>query len=189
MRQHLRALVSAAVLPNKRILSRIRQAFCPSNRWVGMFFKGNLMPPSSADHSEIAALVYRYARFVRQGFGAACGDLFVNDASYEIFEADGDDASAPRRLRTKLEGRTQIGGYISASTQRGIRLCPLIHNLIIDRDGDSATANSVLEGRTWPAGHETIGEYEDCIVRVQGRWLFASRSFTMFVTRDEAHDA
>ncbi len=141
----------------------------------------------AGDYAAIAALIHRYAQFVRHGRGAACGALFIENAVYEIYEADGGSANAAPRLRSRLEGRGSIQDYIAGSTGRGIRLCPLIHNLIIEIAGDRATANSVMEGHSWPAGNETIGEYEDCVMREGGQWRFASRRFTMFVNAGHVH--
>jgi hypothetical protein len=138
-------------------------------------------PSAADDRDAIAALLHRYAQFVRTARGQELGTLFTADATYDICEADGDNGAAPARQRSRMEGRDQIHAYLGDSTGRGIRLVPMIHNLIIDIDGDVATANSVMESRTWPDGFGTIGEYEDSLRRDDGRWRFSARKYTMYV--------
>jgi hypothetical protein len=135
----------------------------------------------SADHIAIGALVHRYAFHVRRGEGVKCGDLFTADAIYDIGQVDARSAGNTPVRNTRIEGRDAIGRYIAGSGSHGIRICPLIHNLLIDVNGDTATATSILESRTWPTGREFIGEYEDNFRREDGRWLFSRRCFMMFM--------
>lgn len=132
-------------------------------------------------HNEIAALVHRYAQFVRQGRGEACSALFISDSLYEIWEVDRSASRLLPRIRSRMEGQAGIHDYLSSSTSRGIRLCPKIHNLLIDIEGDNARGSCVMEARAWPSGHETIGEYADTFLRRDGKWWFAARKFTMFL--------
>jgi hypothetical protein len=57
---------------------------------------------------------------------------------------------------------------------------PLIRNMIVDVDGDSASANCVMDARIYGTGHGITGEYHDTCRRVDGRWYFASRVFTIY---------
>jgi hypothetical protein len=133
------------------------------------------------DRAEITDLVHRYALYVRQGHGAACGNLFTQDAIYDICEVA---ASSPRNLpthRNRIEGRPAIAEYIAQAGSGSVRICPLIHNILVEIEGDTATGTAMLESRTWPAGHEFIGEYQDTFRREEVRWLFASRTFTLYL--------
>jgi hypothetical protein len=53
---------------------------------------------------------------------------------------------------------------------------PVIHNHVIELDGDQATGTCVVESPV-RAGKPTgfVSRYEDTYRRVNGRWLFAER--------------
>ena len=59
---------------------------------------------------------------------------------------------------------------------------PLIHNLIVDLDGDRATSTCVMNATIYGTTHAIMGEYRDTFRRVDGKWLFAERIFTMFAS-------
>ncbi|MFM5908803.1 MAG: nuclear transport factor 2 family protein, partial [Novosphingobium sp.] len=80
--------------------------------------------------------------------------------------------------RTRAEGRAAVAGFVASSTG-ALRMFPMIHNLLVTVDGDSAEASSLMIGRPFPAGSEVIGEYADSFRRVDGRWLFAARIYTI----------
>jgi hypothetical protein len=126
----------------------------------------------------IADLVHRYALNIRTGRGADCAALFTGDAVFEIREADPANQAAAR-VRKTLTGRDAIRDYLVAAAGSGIVVCPLIHNLLIEVDGDEARSNCIMNTRTWPSGHETIGEYRDRY-RHESAWLFRSRVYTIF---------
>ena len=129
-------------------------------------------------HAAIADLVHRYALNIRTGRGADCAALFTGDAVFEIREADPADLAAAR-VRKTLTGREAIRDYIAAAAGSGIVVCPLVHNLLIEVDGDEAQSNCIMTTRTWPGGHEMIGEYRDRY-RYESAWLFRSRVYTIF---------
>ena len=134
----------------------------------------------ASDYNAIAALVYRYAAHVRRANGGACGELFTQCAIYEIREVFVEQADGVPRRRQLLEGRQEIAAYIAKSTGGAVRACPLIHNLLIEVQGLRVAANSILESRNWPTAHGFMGEYEDAFQQENGRWLFASRIFTLY---------
>ena len=57
---------------------------------------------------------------------------------------------------------------------------PLIRNLMVEVDQDTATANSVMDARIYGTAHTIMGEYRDTCRRVDGRWYFSSRIFTIY---------
>lgn len=125
----------------------------------------------------ITDLVYTYALNIRAGNGAECVKLFTADAVFEVREAllgGRDDA----RTRSRLTGHDAISNYLVRASESGARVCPLVHNLLIQVDGREATSNCVMTSFVWPGGKQFIGEYQDSY-RFETRWRFASRLFTI----------
>lgn len=120
------------------------------------------MPESGhRDHrTKIANVVHRYAYYIRTQQAAKVADLFTEDAVFEVRSVNPLDLRNVQVRRT-LTGRQAISDYVIKAEGYGIHVCPLIFNLLIEIDGDTATSNAVMESRTWPAGHEVIGEYDD----------------------------
>jgi hypothetical protein len=133
---------------------------------------------SRDSRAAITDLIHRYAYNVRNRRGADCAALFTTDAVFEIREANPADPAAAR-LRKRLSGRDEIRDYVAAATGSGIIVVPLIHNLLIDVHGNEAHSNCIMTTRTWPSGHEMIGEYHDSLRRESG-WLFSARIYTIF---------
>lgn len=129
---------------------------------------------------QVANLVHRYALHIRNGEPAACASLLANDVTFTIRERDPRTPADQTTIRTSLSGREDVLAYICRSAGGEVRVLPIIHNLLIDVTGERATGNCLMVSRTWPVGHEFIGEYDDAFVRVDGGWLFAARTFTMF---------
>lgn len=126
----------------------------------------------------IVDLVHRYAYCIRTRQAGKAADLFTEDGVFEVRSVDPFDPDSVQVRRT-LTGREAIRDYVVKAEAYGIRICPLIFNILVEFDGDIATSNSVMESRTWPAGHEVIGEYDDSFRR-ESEWLFQSRVFTIF---------
>ncbi len=134
-------------------------------------------------HARITDLIYRYARIVRTGNTEACGELFTDDATFEVREAiAGNPASL--QSRSRVAGREDIVKYVARSASAG-GVCPLIHNLLIDVEGDNATCNSVMTAMVWASGKMMFGEYHDG-VRYDGAWRFTSRIYTIMRAPDPA---
>jgi SnoaL-like domain len=125
----------------------------------------------------IADLVHGYARFVRRDDGAKAADLFTEDGTFEV--RDGHPSKPEFTVRSHAVGRAAIAAHIGQG-KGGPHPVPLIHNLMIEVDGDSATENCVMEGTIYGTSHKVFGEYRDTLKRVAGKWHFASRTFTMF---------
>lgn len=130
--------------------------------------------------ADIVDLVHRYSFLVRMGRAGEAGSLFAEDATYEVRDSYGGDAQSSGTPKRMLCGRTAIAEFLEGTARSGIRICPVIHNLMIEIDGDRATGNSVMESRTWPAGNESVGEYLDSYRREGDTWLFGSRVYTRF---------
>ncbi len=134
--------------------------------------------------AEIVEVVHRYAYCIRSQQASQGADLFTEDGVFEIRAMDPRDPSS-LAVREVLTGRDAIRDYVVKVEGYGLRVCPLIFNAVVEIDGDTATCNSIMESRTWPAGHEVVGEYQDCLRRDGQRWLIQSRVFTIFqATRD-----
>jgi hypothetical protein len=125
----------------------------------------------------IGELIYAYARCVRRNLAEDAPLLFLPDGVFEI--RDGHPGRPEHQLRTRLEGREHIRVYL-AQGQGGGRPIPLIHNLMIDVDGDNATANCLMKAQVYGTSHKVLGEYNDSFRRMRGRWFFASRTYTIF---------
>lgn len=126
----------------------------------------------------VADVVHAYARYIRSDQpDRVAEELFTPDSFYEM--RDGDPDKAEYTVRRRLEGRAEVDGFLS-KMKGNPHPVPLIHNLVITVDGDTATGNSVLEGQVYGGDHKTLGEYHDTFRRIDGRWYFSSRIFTIF---------
>lgn len=125
----------------------------------------------------IAELVHRYARFVRYDQAEQASTLFTEDGTFEV--RDGHPDKPEFTVRSRQEGRAAIAASLGRG-KGGPHPVPLIHNLIVELDGDSATGNCVMEGQIFGTGQGVFGEYRDALRRADGQWLFAARVFTIF---------
>jgi hypothetical protein len=131
-----------------------------------------------ADRLAIADIIHLYARAMRERRPLDGAALFTNDGVFEI--RDGMPGEAPWRVRTRLEGRPAIEAYLTRGDGTGTGVCPLIHNILVEMDGDTARANAVMQTQIIGTSHMLTGEYHDDCVRVDGAWRFAVRRFTIF---------
>src|SRR4051794_39734077 len=107
----------------------------------------------------IADLVYTYAFNIRAANGAACMKLFTEDAVFEVREAslaNRDNA----RTRSRVTGHEAISSYLARAAGSENRVCPLIHNLLIQVNGREATSNCVMTSIVFPSGQQMLGEYQ-----------------------------
>ena len=127
----------------------------------------------------IADLVHGYARAIRHNKVEDVEALFAPDSTFEV---RGGHPSKPEfEVQNRYESARAIGAFMNESKGSANHPVPLIHNLMIELDGDRASGSCSMEGHFWGTEHKMIGEYRDSFVRIDGRWLFASRSFTMYV--------
>lgn len=128
-------------------------------------------------HIAIADLVHGYARLVRQDRPEDVSALFLPDGTFEV--RDGHPDRPDFTVRERLESADAIRTYLLPGKGKRHPI-PLIFNLMIEVDGDTATANSVMRAPIFGTSHEVFGEYRDTFRREDGRWLFASRTYTLF---------
>lgn len=135
-------------------------------------------PDTAADRAEIADLVHLYALHIRRGAPEQAAALFTADGAFEVRDMD---PAAPDSLtvRNRAEGREAVAAYVANAT-RSARMVPMIHNLIVELDGDRAAASSLMVGRIWPTRREVIGEYSDSFRREGRSWLFSERIYTIW---------
>ena len=125
----------------------------------------------------IADLVHTYALNIRTGNGAECVKLFTEDAVFEVREARVDSPGVGR-TRSRMTGHDAISNYLARTATPEMRVCPLIHNLLIQVTSREATSTCVMTSLVWSSGKQIIGEYQDSY-RYQTGWRFTSRVFTI----------
>ena len=125
----------------------------------------------------IADLVHTYALNIRTGNGAECVKLFTEDAVFEVREARVGSPGVGQ-TRSRLTGHDAISNYLARTATPEMRVCPLIHNLLIQITGREATSTCVMTSLLWSSGQQVIGEYQDSY-RYQTGWRFTSRVFTI----------
>ncbi len=124
-----------------------------------------------ADREEIRALVSRYALGIARNFPVH--EFFTEDAIF-IDRIPGRDV---REFRSRATLRAMYDGV-----PRGTPPLPMIHNHILEIQGDEATGQCSVEIRWVEQGESVIssGYYDDSYRRVNGRWMFAKRDVTFF---------
>jgi len=124
-----------------------------------------------------ADLVHEYARCIRSARPQDVAALFAPDGTFEV--RDGHPDNDEHTVRYRLESRAQVNDSMSKNTGP-VHPIPLIHNLMIDVDGDTATGSAVMEAQMYRSKGGIFGEYRDTFRRIDGRWYFASRLYTIF---------
>lgn len=125
-------------------------------------------------YQQLLELPCRYAWHVARGEGAAVAALFTDDGYFEAPAYQSKD-----RTRHKISGLDAIRAYML--NLKPLRVIPLIHNQIIDIQGDQATGTCVMRtphAPTLPDGF--IGRYQDDMRCIDGVWRFSARRFYLF---------
>lgn len=125
----------------------------------------------------IADLIHEYARLVRRDLPERVSALFTPDGSFEI--RDGHPDSGDFTVREKLESPQAVHDYLVPGKGKPHPV-PIIHNIMVEVEGDTASANALMEASVYGTAHKVQGEYRDSFRRIGGRWLFAARVFTIF---------
>jgi hypothetical protein len=133
------------------------------------------------DREAIADLIHRHAEHIRSGTIHQAGCLLAPDAVFEMGQIDADGTVS---IQERVEGAEAILGSKDVIAGQGVRLCPMIHNIRIAVDGDTATSTCVSMTTIWPMGNNFIGEYRDSFRRDDGVWRFATRAFIGFGALD-----
>ena len=125
---------------------------------------------------EIRQLMARYCLYYDTYRGSEWAALFTDDGVIEF-----EDGSR----FTGTEEFEALAANAPPPTERIHRR--FIENLIMDVDGDSATAESYVFGLDAPGADAPIliagvGRYQDVLRRVDGRWLLAERKIFGDVT-------
>ncbi len=125
----------------------------------------------------IAELIHAYARFIRRDEPEQVHNLFAPGGTFEV--RDGHPDRADFAVRSHFASPQEIHDYLTPGKGKPHPV-PLIHNLIVELDGDSARANCVMEAQIYGTTHKIIGEYHDTFRRMDGTWRFAARIYTIF---------
>lgn len=126
-----------------------------------------------ADKEDIRELTAIYAQRVAHGLSNA--DLFTDDGAY-IHQRSADEPAHAVRGRAALDAH-----YILRPEAVGAAT-PMIHNHVIDVEGDEARAICSIELRIGRGADETFasGYYQDRLRREHGEWKFVERFVTFF---------
>ena len=116
------------------------------------------------DRAEIIELTARYCRYVTEAAKEKVAALYTSDG---VFDRSNASSTIARGRAELLEtyGNSGPNAYL-----------PVIHNHVIELNGDEATGTCVVESPV-RAGKPTgfVSRYEDKYRRVNGKWLFAER--------------
>jgi len=121
-----------------------------------------------ADLEAIRDLARRYAHYVWQRDAVGAIDLFADDGEMNTGE------------RPPIRGRRALIEAYEAMFASS-EFHPMVHNHVVDLQGDVATGTCYLELHARMDGVDKVGagHYRDRYVRVGGVWKFASRVLTM----------
>lgn len=129
--------------------------------------------------SAIADLVHGYARAVRREAYEDIPGLFAPTGTFEV--RSGAPDRAEHVVRQRFETPQALAAFLLEGKGRPHPV-PLIHNLMIEVTGDTAQANAMMVARITGTDKEVTGEYHDRFVRLDGRWLFDARIYTVFAS-------
>ena len=122
--------------------------------------------------NEVQDLISRYAWAADSGDVEGYVGCFTKDGVFAI--KDVEPVVGEEAIRTFYQGARK------RRVDAGQRTHHIMSNLVVAESTDGATAQSYLtlitrepDGST---GVERGGEYQDILVKVDGRWLFAERS-------------
>ncbi len=122
-------------------------------------------------------LVHGYARYIRSDRPEEISTLFAPDGTFE--GRNGHPDSNEFTVMFRDEGREAVHAHMMPM-KGNPHPVPMIHNLSVEVDGDKATGNCVMAARIYGTDTKVTGEYNDCFRRIDGRWYFASRVYTVF---------
>jgi hypothetical protein len=134
-------------------------------------------PDDLAAKQAITELVHRYGQLVRYDRLDETAQLYLPGGVFEVRVGPPD---RPHRLvQSRVEGREAIRAMLLPSKGKPHPV-PLIHNLSIAVEGDSAQGTCVMQSPVSADGAGFWGEYRDRFARLEGRWYFAERVFTIY---------
>lgn len=127
--------------------------------------------------SAVARLVHAYAQAVRREEVERIADMFIPAGIFEV--RGGHPDRAEFTVRQRFETPAELVAFLLEGKGKPHPV-PLLHNMMIDVDGDTATANSMMAAPIYGTDHEVFGEYHDSFIRTEGRWLFSRRIYTIY---------
>ena len=127
------------------------------------------MALSTDDLVEINQLAVRYCHAVDSGDGATLAATFMADGVL----------NAPSG---RIEGHADLVEFGNNGPNRRPRPRHFLSNVLIDGDGDVARFRGYIQLFTFPDGAthaqlDVTGNYDDVVRRIDGRWLFETRTF------------
>lgn len=125
----------------------------------------------------VADLINRYAQVVRRDCPELTADLYVEHGVFEVRRGFPDREEFT--VQSRVVGREAIRAFLLSGKGK-VHPVPMVRGLIVEVDGARARANCLMQARLSDGGYGFWGEYHDECVREDGRWLFASRCFTIF---------
>lgn len=125
----------------------------------------------------ISEVVYRYAQAVRTGDHAMMCDVFTKDATFTVMRHNPKTHELTRMIHR--EGTEQLEKFYAEVTSRR-DTAPLVHNLIIEVNGNEATGSCVMSGAAMDGQPKFLGYYSDTFRR-EDKWRFTSRVYTVYM--------
>jgi len=125
----------------------------------------------------IADLVHHYARAVRREAYEDLAALFVAGGTFEV--RSGRPDRAEYTVRQRFDTPHALVAFLSEGKGKPHPV-PLIHNLMIEVEGDAARSNAMMTASITGTDKQVTGEYHDSFARVDGKWRFAARIYTVF---------
>jgi hypothetical protein len=125
----------------------------------------------------VTDLIHAYALAIRRDRPEDAAALFAKDGWFEI--RDGHPSKPEFTVRSRLEGRQGVHDYLAPNRGKPHPV-PMLHNIMVEVSGDTATATSVMEAIVLGTTHRVLGEYADSFVREDGVWRFASRIYLIY---------
>jgi uncharacterized protein (TIGR02246 family) len=126
----------------------------------------------------VADVVHAYAHAVSKGDAAAVAALFAEDGAFTVIEPGEDGAP---RVRNNLRGAKALRAFYAQTLKPG-EIFPLVSDLIIEVDGDSARGACFMGGAAPDGTPRFFGAYVDTFRRDE-TWRFTSRTFTIAAWR------
>ena len=131
----------------------------------------------------VADLIHTYGQYIRRDQPDRVAELFTPDGVFE--NRDGEPDRPDHKVTRRLVGREQLNAFYAPMKGHRQHPIPMVHNIVVAVDGDTATATCVMEGQIYGTAHKFLGEYLDSFQRIDGRWYFSERVFTMFTGKPE----
>lgn len=134
------------------------------------------------DRFAVTDALSHYSMGISEGRPKDAVALFTEDGAFELRVKEATGYS----VRFRLEGKPALMNGIANQVNSGANPCPMLHNVLVEIDGDRAFASALME--TAMAGQTTrvVGVYNDTLVREGGRWLFRERVFTILANPPQA---